>query len=73
MRCYIVRGERVQALRQYRLCRELLQAELETKPEAATTRLYEAARMGSDADASQPGIVEDVLLPAPLASAGALA
>jgi DNA-binding SARP family transcriptional activator len=47
MRCYLARGERTQALRQYRLCQQFLQAELETEPEPATTLLYETARSTS--------------------------
>ena len=44
MRCYLRRGERAQALRQYQLCVALLRAEFDTVPEQATTALYEQVR-----------------------------
>ena len=45
MRCYVRRGERAQAFRQYRLCQAVLQAEFNAGPEAATTDLYEQIRL----------------------------
>lgn len=44
MRCYTRRGERAQALRQYRLCEAILQAEFDVTPEAATVELYQQIR-----------------------------
>lgn len=41
MRCYVRRGERTQALRQYRLCETVLRAEFDTSPETATVALFE--------------------------------
>jgi DNA-binding SARP family transcriptional activator len=41
MRCHVRRGERFQAIRQYRLCEEVLRAELNIGPEAATRTLFE--------------------------------
>jgi DNA-binding SARP family transcriptional activator len=44
MRCYVRRGERAQALRQYRLCERILRAEFDAKPEPATFALFERVR-----------------------------
>ena len=38
-------GQRAQALRQYRLCREVLADEFDAVPEPATEELYEMLRM----------------------------
>ena len=45
MRCCVRSGERAQALRQYRLCADILRAEFDTDPEATTTALYEQVRL----------------------------
>jgi DNA-binding SARP family transcriptional activator len=45
MRCYMRRGERAQALRQYRLCRDILRAEFDAVPELATIALYDQMRL----------------------------
>ena len=45
MRCYTRRGERAQALRQYRLCCEILRSEFGATPEPATTELYDQVRL----------------------------
>jgi DNA-binding SARP family transcriptional activator len=45
MRCHVMRGERAQALRQYRICERMLQAEFEAEPEADTTTLYDQIRL----------------------------
>lgn len=44
MRCYVRRGERSQALRQYRLCVHALRAEFDAAPEPATTALFDEVR-----------------------------
>jgi DNA-binding SARP family transcriptional activator len=44
MACYVRRGERAQALRQYRLCESILSSEFGAQPEPATTRLFEQVR-----------------------------
>jgi DNA-binding SARP family transcriptional activator len=44
MACYVRRGERAQALRQYRLCETILCSEFGAKPEPATTTLFEQIR-----------------------------
>ncbi|HEX6507277.1 MAG TPA: BTAD domain-containing putative transcriptional regulator [Chloroflexota bacterium] len=44
MACYVRRGERAQALRQYRLCETILCNEFGAKPEPATTELFEQTR-----------------------------
>ena len=44
MRCYVRRGERGQALRQYRLCERILRAEFDAKPEPATVAVFERVR-----------------------------
>lgn len=44
MRCYMRQGDRIQALRQYRLCEGLLQSEFGMAPEPATVALYEQVR-----------------------------
>lgn len=48
MRCYVRRGERAQALRQYRLCQDILRAEFDAVPEPATTALFDAVRLHPD-------------------------
>jgi len=48
MRCYVRRGERAEALRQYRLCESILQAEFGVQPEPATTALFD--RVSHDPD-----------------------
>jgi DNA-binding SARP family transcriptional activator len=44
MRCHVRLGERAQALRQYRLCEEVLRLEFAARPEPATILLYERVR-----------------------------
>jgi DNA-binding SARP family transcriptional activator len=44
MRCYVRLGQRVQAMRQYRICAEVLGLEYEARPEALTEELYELVR-----------------------------
>lgn len=44
MACYVRRGERAQALRQYRLCETILCSEFDVKPEPATTALFQQVR-----------------------------
>jgi DNA-binding SARP family transcriptional activator len=45
MRCYVRRGERAQALRQYQLCEAILRTEFDAKPEPATMALFHQARL----------------------------
>jgi DNA-binding SARP family transcriptional activator len=45
MRCYLRLGERAQALRQYRLCQEILRREFDAQPEPATTELFDRIRL----------------------------
>jgi DNA-binding SARP family transcriptional activator len=49
MRCYVRRGQRAQALRQYRLCENILRMEFETEPELATVALYDQVRRAPEA------------------------
>ena len=44
MRSYMRRGERAQALRQYRLCERMLLSEFDAQPEPATVALFERLR-----------------------------
>lgn len=44
MRSYVRQGERAQALRQYTLCRSVLRAEFDARPEPATTALFHQIR-----------------------------
>ena len=44
MRYYLRRGQRAQALRQYRLCEAILRSELDVEPEEATTCLFDQVR-----------------------------
>ncbi|HEX8918729.1 MAG TPA: BTAD domain-containing putative transcriptional regulator, partial [Chloroflexota bacterium] len=46
MRLYAESGRRLQALRQYQLCCEVLRQELDVPPERATVELYEEIRNG---------------------------
>jgi DNA-binding SARP family transcriptional activator len=48
MRCYVKQGNRSQALRQYQICKQILQAEFDTEPEAVSTELYERIRSAPD-------------------------
>jgi DNA-binding SARP family transcriptional activator len=45
MRCHVQRGERAQALRQYRLCADILREEFDAAPEPATVELYDRVRL----------------------------
>jgi DNA-binding SARP family transcriptional activator len=45
MRCYVRRGERSQALRQYKLCEAIMRAEFDSEPEPATTALFHQVRL----------------------------
>jgi DNA-binding SARP family transcriptional activator len=45
MRCYVRRGERAQAMRQYQLCVEILRSEFDTGPEPDTRALFERTRL----------------------------
>ncbi len=50
MRCYVHLGERAQALRQFRLCEELLHTEFAATPEAATRVLFNQVRSDPGGD-----------------------
>ena len=50
MRCHVRLGERSQALRQYRLCAEVLRREFDAPPELATIELFDQIRLS-------PGLV----------------
>lgn len=50
MRCHLRRGERAQALRQFRICAALLRAEFDAEPEGETIVLYDAVRTGGGWD-----------------------
>lgn len=45
MRCYMRRGERAQALRQYQLCQEILRSEFDAVPEPASKALFDQIRL----------------------------
>ena len=45
MRCRVRRGERAQALRQFRLCEDVLRAEFDALPEPATCAIYYQVRL----------------------------
>ena len=45
MRCHVRRGERAQALRQYRLCEAVLRTEFDAAPEPATRELFDRVRL----------------------------
>lgn len=45
MRCHVRQGERAQALRQYRLCQDILRVEFDVAPEPATTALFDQVRL----------------------------
>jgi DNA-binding SARP family transcriptional activator len=47
MRIRVRRGERAQALRQYRVCEHVLRSEFNAAPEALTRDLFEQIRVGS--------------------------
>jgi DNA-binding SARP family transcriptional activator len=48
MRCYVRRGERAQALRQFQLCEAVLQSAFSARPESATRRLFDQIRLDPD-------------------------
>jgi len=48
MRCYVRNGERAQALRQYKLCEQILRAEFNAAPEPSTRALYDLIRLNPD-------------------------
>lgn len=48
MRCHVRRGERAQALRQYRICAQILDAEFGVRPEPLTDALFERIRLAPD-------------------------
>jgi len=45
MRCYVRTGQRTQALRQYRLCEQLLRSEFDAPLEPLTTALFDQVRL----------------------------
>ena len=45
MRCYMLRGERAQAMRQFNLCARVLMDEFEAAPEPATIALFDQIRL----------------------------
>jgi DNA-binding SARP family transcriptional activator len=45
MRCHVRLGERAQALRQYRVCQQILAAEFEARPEPLTSVLFDRVRL----------------------------
>ncbi len=58
MRLYAASGQRTEALRQYRQCVELLEAELATPPEDETNALYAAIQADATEAALPPALVE---------------
>ncbi len=62
MRLYVCNGQRVQALRQFEHCRELLRRELAIQPMRETLSLYQRI-----ADSAIGAAAEEPLAPAPLA------
>jgi DNA-binding SARP family transcriptional activator len=60
MRCHVRRGERVLALRQYRICEALLRKEFDTRPESATRALFDRVRADPDSirGAADPDVRE---------------
>ena len=48
MRSYVRLGQRAQAVRQYRLCQDILRVELEAEPELATRILFDQIRHAPD-------------------------
>jgi DNA-binding SARP family transcriptional activator len=48
MRCHVRRGERAQAVQQYRLREQILRAELDAWPEHATLALFDQVRLSPD-------------------------
>ena len=48
MRCHVRQGQRAQALRQYRLCQDILRTEFDVVPEPATTALFDKVRLDPD-------------------------
>lgn len=55
MRCHVRLGERVQALRQYRVCQQVLLAEFDATPEPSTQALFEKIRSGGAVESTGPG------------------
>jgi DNA-binding SARP family transcriptional activator len=45
MRCHVRLGERAQALRQYRVCQQILAKEFEARPEPLTNALFDRVRL----------------------------
>jgi DNA-binding SARP family transcriptional activator len=45
MQCHVLRGERAQALRQYRVCERILRLEFDAPPEEATRALFDQVRL----------------------------
>ncbi|MGH9901689.1 MAG: BTAD domain-containing putative transcriptional regulator, partial [Pyrinomonadaceae bacterium] len=68
MRLHALAGDRHQAMRQYRECREALRRELDSEPEPETVRLYEQiaakqfrpARSGEGRDAGHPAAIDSL-------------
>ena len=52
MRLHVLAGDRTGALRQYDICREALEKELDVRPSERTTALYEQIKTSGIADAS---------------------
>ncbi len=48
MQCYVRRGERAAALHQYQVCVDVLRAEFDAAPEAATVALFDQIRLDPD-------------------------
>jgi DNA-binding SARP family transcriptional activator len=48
MQCYTRLGERAHALHQYRLCADILRAEFDAAPEAATLALFDQIRLSPE-------------------------
>ncbi|HET7380215.1 MAG TPA: bacterial transcriptional activator domain-containing protein, partial [Gaiellales bacterium] len=48
MRCYVRRGERAQALRQYQMCEVILREEFNATPEPATRALFDKVRLAPE-------------------------
>jgi DNA-binding SARP family transcriptional activator len=59
IRLYAQSGQRLLALRQYQLCCEALDRELDARPEAATVALYEDIREGRLGESNTGGVVTE--------------
>ena len=63
MFCYLAMGKRLEALKQYDECKQILMEELDAEPSRATVALYESIQRADDAPKSREAAITNLPIP----------